>query len=76
MDSQGNAIPVNSGESITSSPNGDYQQVRDSNNNPTGVRLDKGGHAGNIDPVAQGSHAHVPGVTQNGNPHLPAYPKE
>jgi len=71
VDSNGNAIPVGAGQQITASPNGDYQQVRDANGSPTGVRLDRGGHAGQSDPAAQGPHAHVPGVTNNGNPHLP-----
>lgn len=72
VDSNGNAIPVSSGEQISTSPNGDYQQVRDKAGNPTGVRLDRGGHRTHSDPVAKGPHGHVPGVTQpNGNPHLP-----
>jgi uncharacterized protein RhaS with RHS repeats len=74
VDSKGNAIPVQTGEQITSSPDGKYQQVRDSNGDPTGTRLDAGGHRGQSDPPAQGPHANVPGVTQpNGNPHLPIY---
>ena len=72
VDPHGNAIPVNPGEQVVGSPNGDYQQVQDRNGNPTGVRLDRGGHRGQSDPSAQKPHAHVPGVTQpNGNPHLP-----
>jgi RHS repeat-associated protein len=72
VDPAGNAIPVNPGEQVVGSPNGDYQQVQDRNGNPTGVRLDRGGHRGQSDPSARGPHAHVPGVTQpNGNPHLP-----
>ncbi|WP_175597222.1 RHS repeat domain-containing protein [Peristeroidobacter soli] len=72
IDSHGNAIPVSAGEEIAASPNGDYQQVRDKAGNPTGVRLDRGGHRTHADPSAKGPHGHVPGVTQpNGNPHLP-----
>ena len=71
VDQYGNAIPVNPGEKVNSSPNGDYQQVND-NNGPTGVRLDRGGHQNQKDPAAQGPHGHVPGVTTpDGNPHLP-----
>jgi len=34
--------------------------------------MDKGGHPGQSDPVAQGPHGHRLGVTnENGNPHLP-----
>ncbi|MEA3004087.1 MAG: hypothetical protein QOH81_2875 [Sphingomonadales bacterium] len=71
VDSHGNAIPVNEGEHITSSPNGDYQQVRGPDDRATGVRIDRGGHRGQADPAARGPHAHRPGVTNNGNPHLP-----
>lgn len=71
VDKNGNAIPVNSGEQVTSSPNGDYQQVRDSGGKPTGVRLDRGGHKNSPDPAARDPHGHVPGVTKGGNPHLP-----
>jgi hypothetical protein len=72
VDSNGNAIPVSTGEQVSTSPDGDYQQVRDRNGNETGVRLDRGGHRTSSDPVARGPHGHVPGVTQSdGNPHLP-----
>jgi RHS repeat-associated protein len=72
VDQNGNAIPVNEGEQITSSPNGDYQQVRDGEGNANGVRLDRGGHRTHANPNAQGPHGHVPGVTRpNGDPHLP-----
>lgn len=72
VDGNGNAIPVNEGESITSSPDGDYQQVRDSNGNPTGTRYDRGGHRNHSNPNARGPHAHVPEVTlPSGDPHLP-----
>ena len=72
VDSSGNAIPVDAGQKITSSPNGDYQQVRDRDGKTTGVRLDRGGHKNNPDPRARDPHAHVPGVTlPDGNPHLP-----
>lgn len=76
VDNAGNAIPVGTGKQITSSPDGDYQQVRDSEGRPTGVRSDRGGHRGQSDPSAQGPHAHRPGVTQeDGNPHLPIRPR-
>ena len=72
VDSKGNAIPVGKGEKVTSSPNGDYQQVRDREGRATGVRLDRGGHKNSPDPLAQGPHGHVLGVTTpEGNPHLP-----
>jgi RHS repeat-associated protein len=67
IDKNGNAIPVNEGESIGASPSGDYQQIKGPNGLPTGVRLDKGGH-----PNVPYPHAHVPGVTlPGGDPHLP-----
>ena len=75
VDQDGNAIPVGEGEQVTSSPNADYQQVRDKDGNPTGVRLDRGGHKGQSDPQARDPHAHRPGVTDGkGNPHLPIRP--
>ncbi len=75
VDGDGNAIPVGEGEQISSSPNGKYQQVKDQDGQPTGTRMDKGGHRGHADPKAQGPHAHRPGVTdETGNPHLPINP--
>jgi RHS repeat-associated protein len=72
VDQKGNAIPVATGQSITASPDGRYQQVRDKQGNQTGDRLDAGGHRGQADPRAQAPHAHRPGVTTpDGNPHLP-----
>lgn len=72
VEGDGNAIPVAAGERIPSSPNGEFQQVRDADGNPTGTRLDKGGHPGQADPKARSPHAHRPGVTdETGNPHLP-----
>lgn len=72
VDPDGNAIPVGEGEQITSSPDGDYQQVRDSEGRATGTRLDRGGHRNQSDPQARGPHAHRPNVTdESGNPHLP-----
>lgn len=72
VDKNGNAIPVNEGEQVKGSPNGDYQQVLGPDGKPTGVRLDRGGHPNQRDPAAQGPHGHVPGVTTpDGNPHLP-----
>ncbi|WP_208453642.1 hypothetical protein [Burkholderia gladioli] len=71
VDKNGNAIPVEPGEQVKTSPNGDYQQANDANG-PTGVRLDCGGHPTQKDPVAHGHHGHEPGVTTpDGNPHLP-----
>jgi RHS repeat-associated protein len=76
VDEAGNAIPVGAGEQVTSSQNGDYQQVRDRDGNPTGVRSDRGGHRGQSDETARGPHGHRPGVTQpDGNPHLPIRPR-
>jgi len=72
VDGDGNAIPVDTGESLNTSPNGDYQQVIGPNGEPTGVRLDRGGHRNHRDPRARDPHGHRPGVTTpDGNPHLP-----
>lgn len=70
VDRNGNAKPVKTGEHITSSPNGDYQQVRGADGVETGVRMDRGGHPKLSDPAAQGPHGHRPDVpgTQH---HLP-----
>jgi hypothetical protein len=74
VDSHGNAIPVETGEQIGSSPDAQYQHVRDSKGNQTGTSLHRGGHAKQPDPKAQGPHGHRPGVTDStGNPHLPVY---
>jgi hypothetical protein len=71
-DSKGNNIPLAPGETLVGSDDGSYVQVRGADGRPTGVRGDFGGHSGQADPVAQGPHGHVPGVTQpDGNPHLP-----
>jgi len=75
VDGSGNAIPVGAGEQIGASESGEYQQVKDREGNPTGVRLDRGGHRGHADPKAQAPHGHRPGVTDDaGNPHLPVNP--
>jgi len=66
VDSNGNAIPVNEGESITTSPDGEYQQVRDKDGNKTGVRKD-GAHKSH----KQEPHAHRPDVDVPGNDNLP-----
>ncbi|MES2352509.1 MAG: RHS repeat-associated core domain-containing protein, partial [Pseudomonadota bacterium] len=72
VDEKGNAIPVDQGNRINTSPNGDYQQVLGGDGKPTGDRLDRGGHKGQKDPRAQQPHGHRPGVTTpDGNPHLP-----
>ena len=72
VDQYGNAIPVEKGQSVKGSPNGDYQQVLGSDGMPTGDRMDRGGHKGQKDPKAQAPHGHRPGVTTpDGNPHLP-----
>lgn len=72
IDKNGNAIPVGPGQSVNTSPNGDYQQVIGADGRPTGDRLDRGGHRGQADPRAQGPHGHRPGITTpDGNPHLP-----
>jgi hypothetical protein len=74
IDKNGNAIPVDEGQQVNTSPNGDYQQVIGADGKPTGDRLDRGGHRGQSDPLAQQPHAHRPGVTTpGGNPHLPIY---
>jgi len=72
VDSHGNAIPVQQGESINSSPNGDYQQVQGANGKPNGIRMDRGGHSKQPDPKAQQPHGHRRDVSKPGdNPHLP-----
>jgi len=73
VDPKGNTIVVKPGETVTSSPDGNWIQVKDAEGTPTGTRLD-GGHkpAGHPDPRAQEPHAHVPGVTNpDGTPWLP-----
>ena len=69
VDPYGNNIRVGPEEQISSSPNGDYQQIHDSIGRPTGVRLDRGGHKSHSDPVSQAPHAHRPDV--KGDEHLP-----
>ena len=73
VDKHGNGIPVKDGEKLKGSPNGDYQQVIGSDGKPTGLRMDRGGHKNQSDPKAKGPHGHVPGVTEDGNPHLTIY---
>ena len=77
VDNDGNAILLETGEQVNSSPNSDYQQVIGANGKPTGDRLDRGGHRNQSDPKAQDPHAHRPGVsTPDGNPHLPINPRK
>ena len=72
VDGKGNGIPVKAGEQIAASPNGKFQQVLGADGQPTGTRLDAGGHPNQKDPKAQVPHAHVPGVVDDaGNLHLP-----
>jgi YD repeat-containing protein len=72
VDGKGNAIPVEEGQSIGSSPDSKHQQVKGVGGRPTGVRLDGAGHPNQPDPKAQVPHAHRPGITDSaGNPHLP-----
>jgi RHS repeat-associated protein len=72
VDKYGNAMPVEAGQSMKSSPNGDYQQVRGADGQPTGDRLDRGGHRTQPDQQARQPHAHRSGVVDdNGNRHLP-----
>jgi RHS repeat-associated protein len=76
VDSDGNAIPVDKGQSIGSSPDGNYQEVKGSDGLATGDRMDRGGHRSQKDPAAQQPHGHRPGVSRpDGNPHLPLRPK-
>ncbi|NDI87664.1 RHS repeat protein, partial [Undibacterium sp. B2R-29] len=76
VDQHGNAIPVDQGQSVNTSPNGDFQQVIGTDGTPTGDRMDRGGHPRQPDPSAQKPHGHRPGVTRpDGNPHLPIEPK-
>ncbi|WP_230473442.1 hypothetical protein [Dyella choica] len=75
VDKNGNAIPVDTGQSVNASPYGDFQQVIGTDSKPTGDRLDRGGHPNQRDPQARAPYAHRPGVTDpNGNPHLPINP--
>ncbi|HEZ0728245.1 TPA: polymorphic toxin MafB class 3 [Neisseria meningitidis] len=73
VDSKGNAIPTPIGGYITGSPDARFIQVRDSNGNLTGARIDDAHHANtHQDPRALTGHAHVPGVTNDdGTPWLP-----
>jgi RHS repeat-associated protein len=75
VDSHGNAIPVGEGESIGSSPDGQYQEVKGRRSGETtGTQLHRGGHPKQKDPKAQAPHGHRPGVTDaSGNPHLPVH---
>jgi hypothetical protein len=70
VDQHGNAVPVDQGQKINTSPNGDFQQVIGTDGKPTGDRLDRVGHPGQRDPSTQKPHGHRPGVTtSDGNPH-------
>jgi len=71
VDGDGNAIPVETGEQLQGSPDGKYQQVIGKDGKPTGTRLDKGGHKNQADAKAKAPHGHRPGVTHDGNHHLP-----
>jgi hypothetical protein len=72
VDQHGNAIPVDQGQKVNTSPNGDYQQVVGTDGKATGDRMDRGGHPKQNDPSAQQPHGHRSGVTRpDGNPHLP-----
>jgi hypothetical protein len=63
---------LESGESMTGSPDSKWLQVRGPDGEPTGERLDDG-HPSHADPRAQAPHIHVPGVTNpDGTPWLPA----
>ena len=73
VDSRGNAIPLNEGEYLTGSRNGEWIQVRDENGEVTGMRID-GAHSPRThnDPRALQPHAHVPGISnEDGTPWLP-----
>ncbi len=71
VDSRGNAVAVQAGESLTGSANSRWLQVRSSSGDPTGVRVDDG-HPSHADSRARAPHAHVPGVTNaDGTPWLP-----
>ncbi len=74
VDPAGNAIPVGKGEQIKTSPNGKWVDVKDSEGNPTGKRIDQGHKPGpkHPDPKGWEPHGHVPGVTNpDGTPWLP-----
>jgi RHS repeat-associated protein len=76
VDQHGNAIPVDQGQKVNTSPSGDFQQVVGSDGKATGDRMDRGGHPKQNDPSAQKPHGHRSGVTRpDGNPHLPIEPK-
>jgi hypothetical protein len=77
VDRHGNAIPVERGQGMHSSPDGNFQQVIDASGKPTGDRMDRVGHPGQRDPAARRPHGHRPGLTtSNGNRHLPIKPND
>ena len=60
------------GERIGASPDGKWQEVKDSDGNRTGTRIDAGHPKTHDDPRAQGPHGHRDGVTNDdGTPWLP-----
>lgn len=74
VDPNGNAIPVDRGEQIQTSPDGQWVDVKDSEGRSTGTQI-HGPHKptthGN-QPAGQKSHAHRPG-DPGGNHWLPVY---
>ena len=72
VNGNGTAIPLNTGERIGASPDGKWQEVKDSDGNRTGTRIDAGHPKTHDDPRAQGPHGHRDGVTNDdGTPWLP-----
>ena len=60
---------MNPGEKLGASPDGKFQQVKDSKGDPTGVRIDASGHpVGPKHPNGAPPHAHRPDVTGNNQP--------
>ncbi len=71
-DAEGNIIPVPEGQQLGGSKDGKWIQVKDKNDNPTGLRKDGGGHPQENDVRGQQPHGHVPGISNpDGTPWLP-----
>ncbi len=72
VNGNGVGIPIDEGESIGSSPDGNWQEVKDADGNRTGTRVDAGHPKTHDDPRAQGPHGHRDGVVNpDGTPWLP-----
>ncbi len=69
VNGNGTGIPIGEGESIGSSPDGKWQEVKDRNGNRTGTRVDAGHPKTHDDPRARGPHGHRDGVTNSDGTH-------